>query len=48
MAGSELLVGDLFGCAAAGSIVGFLFRLAGSLAAWGPLVAGAVYDRTGS
>ncbi len=42
------IVGDFFGRAAAGSIVGFLFMLAGSMAAWGPLVAGAVYDATGS
>ena len=42
------MVGDLFGRAAAGSIVGCVFMLAGSMAAWGPLVAGAVYDATGS
>jgi len=42
------IVGDLFGRVAAGSIVGCLFMLAGSMAAWGPLVAGAVYDATGS
>jgi MFS family permease len=42
------IVGDFFGRAAAGSIVGLLFMLAGSMAAWGPLVAGAVYDATGS
>ena len=42
------IVGDFFGRVAAGSIVGFLFMLAGSLAAWGPLVAGAVHDATGS
>ena len=42
------IVSDFFGRAAAGSIVGFLFMLAGSMAAWGPLVAGAVHDATGS
>jgi MFS family permease len=42
------IVGDLFGRASAGSIVGCVFMLAGSMAAWGPLVAGAVYDATGS
>jgi predicted MFS family arabinose efflux permease len=42
------IVGDFFGRAAAGSIVGFLFMLAGSMGAWGPLVAGAVHDATGS
>jgi MFS family permease len=42
------IVGDFFGRAAAGSIVGFVFMLAGSMGAWGPLFAGAVYDGTGS
>jgi MFS family permease len=42
------IVGDFFGRAAAGAIVGFLFMLAGSMGAWGPLVAGAVHDATGS
>jgi MFS family permease len=42
------LVGDFFGRATAGAIVGFLFMVAGSMAAWGPLVAGAVHDATGS
>lgn len=41
-------VADFFGRAAAGSIVGFLFMAAGSMAAWGPVAAGAVYDATGS
>jgi MFS family permease len=41
------IVGDLFGPEQAGSLVGFLFAVAGSLAAWGPLVAGLVYDATG-
>ena len=42
------IVGDLFGPEQAGSLVGFLFALAGVVAAWGPLVAGIVYDATGS
>jgi MFS family permease len=42
------LVGDYFGRANAGSIVGWVFALAGSLAAVGPFVAGAIYDATGS
>ena len=41
------IVGDFFGPEQAGSLVGFLFALGGSLAAWGPLVAGLVYDTTG-
>ncbi|HEX3177212.1 MAG TPA: MFS transporter [Methylomirabilota bacterium] len=42
------LVGDIFGRASAGAIVGCLFAVAGSMAAWGPLIAGAVYDVTRS
>ncbi len=42
------IVGDFFGRGAAGALVGFLFMLAGSMAAWGPLGAGAIYDATGS
>lgn len=42
------IVSDFFGRAAAGALVGFLFMLAGSMAAWGPLGAGAIYDATGS
>jgi OFA family oxalate/formate antiporter-like MFS transporter len=42
------VVGDFFGREQAGSLVGVLFALAGSMAAWGPLGAGAIYDRTGS
>ena len=42
------IVGDFFGRKQAGSLVGFLFALAGSMAAWGPLVAGAIYDATGA
>ncbi len=41
------IVGDFFGRAEAGRLVGFLFALAGSLAAAGPLGAGAIYDATG-
>ena len=42
------IVGDFFGREQAGSLVGFLFALAGSLAAWGTLGAGAIYDTAGS
>jgi MFS family permease len=42
------IVGDFFGREQAGSLVGFLFALAGSLAAWGTLGAGAIYDAAGS
>ncbi|MBI2552939.1 MAG: MFS transporter [Candidatus Rokubacteria bacterium] len=42
------IVGDFFGREQAGSLVGFLFALAGSMAAWGPLFAGAIYDATGA
>ena len=42
------IVGDFFGHEQAGTLVGFLFMLAGSLSAWGPLAAGAIYDATGT
>jgi len=42
------IVCDFFGRAHAGAIVGCLFALAGCTAAWGPLVAGATHDATGS
>jgi MFS transporter, OFA family, oxalate/formate antiporter len=42
------IVADFFGRARAGSLVGLLFAMAGSMAAWGPLTAGFIYDRTGS
>ena len=42
------IVGDYFGRANVGSIVGWVFTLAGSLAAVGPFAAGAIYDATGS
>ena len=41
------IVGDFFGPDQAGTLVGFLFMLGGSIAAWGPLAAGLVYDATG-
>lgn len=41
------IIGDFFGRDQAGSLVGFLFMLTGSMAAWGPLAAGAIYDATG-
>jgi len=41
------IVGDFFGRAEAGRLVGVLFALAGSLAGLGPVGAGAVYDATG-
>ncbi|HEU5320235.1 MAG TPA: MFS transporter [Methylomirabilota bacterium] len=42
------IVGDFFGRDQAGTLVGLLFALAGSMAAWGPLAAGAIYDAAGS
>jgi MFS transporter, OFA family, oxalate/formate antiporter len=42
------IVGDFFGRAHAGAIVGGLFALAGCTAAGGPVVAGATHDATGS
>jgi MFS family permease len=42
------LVGDFFGRVAIGAIVGFIFALAGSPAAFGPLIAGYMYDATKS
>jgi MFS family permease len=42
------LVGDFFGRIAVGAIVGFIFAVAGSPAAFGPLIAGYLYDLTGS
>jgi MFS family permease len=41
------IVGDFFGEAQAGTLVGFLFMVAGSMGAWGPLAAGAIYDAIG-
>ena len=42
------LVGDFFGRVAVGAIVGFIFAMAGSPAAFGPLIAGYIYDATHS
>ncbi len=42
------IVADFFGRKHAGGLVGLLFATAGSLAAFGPLGAGFIYDRTGS
>lgn len=42
------LVGDFFGRIAIGAIVGFVFAIAGSAAAFGPLIAGYMYDATRS
>jgi MFS family permease len=41
------VVADFFGRERAGSLVGLLFAMSGSMAALGPLGAGFVYDRTG-
>lgn len=41
-------VADYFGREQAASLAGLLFALAGSMAAWGPLAAGFIYDRAGS
>jgi MFS family permease len=42
------IVGDFFGRAQAGTLVGVLFAMAGSMGGVGPIVAGAIYDTTGS
>lgn len=42
------LIGDFFGRLAVGAIVGFIFALAGSPAAFGPLIAGYIYTATKS
>lgn len=42
------LIGDFFGRNAVGAIVGFIFALAGSPAAFGPLIAGYIYTATSS
>jgi len=42
------LVGDFFGRAAVGAVVGFIFALAGSPAAFGPSIAGYIYNATNS
>ena len=42
------LIGDFFGRIAVGGIVGFIFAVAGAPAAFGPLIAGYLFDLTGS
>jgi MFS family permease len=42
------IVGDLFGRERAGALVGFIFAVGGAMGAWGPLIAGAIYDARGS
>ena len=42
------LIGDFFGRAQSGALVGVLFAVSGSMGAWGPLAAGLVYDATGA
>jgi MFS family permease len=42
------VVGDFYGPGSVGAIVGFVFAIAGSAAAFGPWFAGYVIDRTGS
>lgn len=41
------IVADFFGRDQTGGLVGLLFAIAGSMAAWGPLGAGAIHDATG-
>jgi MFS family permease len=42
------IVGDFFGRERAGTLIGVLFAMAGSMAGIGPLVAGAIHDAQGS
>jgi MFS family permease len=42
------IVGDLFGRLAVGAILGFIWAIAASAAAFGPVIAGYLYDTTGS
>jgi MFS family permease len=42
------LIGDFFGRTSVGAIVGFIFALAGAPAAFGPLIAGYIYNATNS
>jgi MFS family permease len=42
------LVGDFFGTLAVGAIVGFIFAVAGAPSAFGPLMAGYLFDFTGN
>jgi OFA family oxalate/formate antiporter-like MFS transporter len=41
------IVGDFYGRAAVGAIVGFIFAVSGAPAAFGPLIAGYIYSVTG-
>ncbi len=41
------VVADFFGREQAGGLAGLLFAMAGSMAAWGPLAAGWIYDHRG-
>ncbi len=43
-----LIVGDFFGRVSVGAIVGFIFAVAGSTSAFGPFIAGYIYDTSGS
>jgi MFS family permease len=42
------IVGDFFGRERAGTVVGVLFAMAGSMGGVGPLMAGAIHDARGS
>jgi MFS transporter, OFA family, oxalate/formate antiporter len=42
------VVSDFFGRDRAGALVGFIFAFGGTVGAWGPLIAGAIYDARGS
>ena len=42
------IVGDFYGRLAVGAIVGFIFSVAGSMAAIGPVAAGYIFDTYGS
>jgi MFS family permease len=42
------ITGDFFGRLSVGAIVGFIFGVAGSTAAFGPFIAGYIYDTMGS
>jgi len=42
------IVGDFFGREQAGTLVGVLFAMAGSMGGWGPVIAGAIHDAWGT
>lgn len=42
------IVGDFFGRMSIGALVGFIFAVAGSTGAFGPFIAGYIYDTSGS